>query len=325
MRCLPHALLKTAAAQNGMFTRTQARLAGVADSTLDGGVGRVSQRVLPGVYAAFTGELTAQQRLRAAALYGWLGGAGTIGIVGGLAACHLHGLRAARDFTDVQLVLPRQRKLKNAGFVVVRRSTSLGKVWRLAGLPVCGPARAIVDASRVMKRLGAVRALVAEGVQQGKTTTRELIAELEAGGTRGAKLIRIALAEVADGVHSVAEAQLRAMLVAADFAPGCWNADLYNMSFHWLARPDALWPEANLVVEVESREWHLSPEQWAATMERTNRLSRLGYDVQQLPPSRVTADPAGVLADLRAAYAAGIERHRAGVHPEVVIKWREAA
>ena len=30
----------------------------------------------------------------------------------------------------------------------------------------------------------------------------------------------------------------------------------------FLARPDAWWLKAGVVVEVDSREWHLSPEDW---------------------------------------------------------------
>ena len=124
-------------------------------------------------------------------------------------------------------------------------------------------------------------------------------------------MARRVLAEVSDGVHSVAEAQLRRLPTDVGFPPPRWNVDLTDATGAWVARPDAYWEEAALVVEVQSREWHFTPAEWAATMERTNRLSRLGYDVQQFPPSRITGDPAGVVRELRAAYDAGLRRPRA--------------
>lgn len=320
MRPFPTTLVETAGHQNGLFTRRQARDAGIADSTLDDCVGHAIMRVLPTVYTTFTGHLTTQQRLRAAALYGRIGGRGTVAILGGLAACHLHGLRAAADAPVVQLLLPHKRRLADSDFVVVRRAASLGSTWQLAGLPVCAPPRAIVDAARRMRRLDQVRELVAEGVQTGKATTDELANELPPGGSAGSRLTRVALAEVADGVRSVAEAKLRQLLAGRGFPAAIWNADLYDEAAGWLARPDAIWPEAALIVEVESREWHLSPADWAATMRRTNRLSRLGYDVQQLPPSRIAADPDSVIADLTAAYAAGLARAHTGARPLVTIR-----
>jgi very-short-patch-repair endonuclease len=176
-----------------------------------------------------------------------------------------------------------------------------------------------------MDHLDPVRELVAQCVQTSKATTEAIAAELRTGGSAGSLLTRRALAEVADGVRSVAEAKLYRLLVRRRFPAATWNPDLFDGSGSWLAAPDAIWPEAGLIVEVESREWHLSPESWAATMRRTNRLSRLGYAVQQLPPSRIVAEPEAVVAELRAAYAAGIVRTHAQGRPNVTIRVRGAA
>lgn len=320
MRALPEALSKIAADQDGLFTRRQAKDAGLATTTLDSALGHGLARVLPTVYAAFTGELSLSQRLRAAVLYGRVGGEDTVGILGGMAACHVHGLRAASDFDVVQLLMPRPRELAHSGFVVVRRANTPGKTWRVSGLPVCSPARAIVDASRRFTTLDEARALVAEGVQRRKTTVQEIADELESGGSSGSLLPRRVLAEVDDGVRSVAEAHLHELLERRGFPSAIWNGDLFDIDGVWLARPDAIWPEAGLIVEVESREWHLSPDDWAATMRRTNVLNRLGYTVQQFPPSQISADPDAVLDDLRAAYVAGKVRVNGLPSPDVVIR-----
>lgn len=308
MRPLPDALIHIAAQQDGLFTRRQARDAGLPDHCLDHRTGLTCARVLPTVYSATTGVLSPRQRLRAAILYGYLGGEREVAILGGLAACGLHGLRTGADPDVVELMLPMARRLADHGFVVVRRTLRHGPIWRRAGLPVCSPARAAVDATRRIRAMDDVRAVIAECVQRGKATPEQISAELKAGGSAGSLLPRRVLAEVADGVHSVAEAQLRRLLIAHDFPPALWNKEMYDDAGGWLATPDARWPEAGLIAEVQSREWHLSPESWAATMRRTNRLSRLGYDVQQFPPSRIRSEPNAVLAELLAAYDAGIRR-----------------
>ena len=47
-----------------------------------------------------------------------------------------------------------------------------------------------------------------------------------------------------------------------------FNARLYVGS-EFVAVPDAWWPDVGVAVEVESREWHLSPEDWERTMRRS--------------------------------------------------------
>ncbi|GAC1330132.1 MAG: hypothetical protein NVSMB13_18070 [Mycobacteriales bacterium] len=87
------------------------------------------------------------------------------------------------------------------------------------------------------------------------------------------------------------------------------------MAGHWLARPDAWWPEAALVAEVDSREWHLSPADWERTMRRHNRVQAAGLSVLHVSPGRLRHEPAVVLAELRAAYAQGL---RVGPAPGVI-------
>lgn len=314
MQPLPARLSKVARGQDGLFTRRQALDAGLASSSLTDRLGVSLSRPLPTVYTTFTGELTNQQRLRAAALYGRLGGSDTIGVIGGLAACHLHKLRAASHFARVELLVPHSHRPRKVGFVDVRRTVTPFETWQLSGLPLCAPARAVVDAARRMEHIDAVRALAAEAVQRSMCTTAQLTEQLAQGGSAGSRLTRAVLAEVADGVRSVAEAWLRTLINTSTLPTPLWNADLFDESGRWLARPDAIWPEVALVAEVESKEWHLSPENWAATMERTNLLGRLGYDVQQFPPSRIKSDAAAVIAEIADAHAGGMRRS-AGAGP----------
>ncbi len=86
-----------------------------------------------------------------------------------------------------------------------------------------------------------------------------------------------------------------------------FNARLYAGQV-LLAVADAWWADAGVAVEVDSREWHLSPDDWERTLQRHARMSAHGIIVLHFPPSRIRADPAGVVADVKAALAAGRAR-----------------
>ncbi len=79
-----------------------------------------------------------------------------------------------------------------------------------------------------MHSLDEVRAVMAECVQRGKATADQLAAELLAGESAGSMLPRRVLAEVSDGVHAVAEAKLRRLLIDSGFAPAVWKPDLHD-------------------------------------------------------------------------------------------------
>ena len=59
------------------------------------------------------------------------------------------------------------------------------------------------------------------------------------------------LTEVADGVRSTAEADLRTLIIQARLPTPLYNPDLY-VGGKFLARPDAWWPDAGVAVEVDS-------------------------------------------------------------------------
>jgi hypothetical protein len=89
--------------------------------------------------------------------------------------------------------------------------------------------------------------------------------------------------------------------------PGLYAGD------EFLAIPDAWWPDAGVAAEVDSREWHLSPDSWKATMARHVRMSAHGIIVLHFPPSRIRADGREVAAEIRAALAATRGRPRPAV------------
>jgi hypothetical protein len=72
----------------------------------------------------------------------------------------------------------------------------------------------------------------------------------------------------------------------------------------FIASPDCWWPRHGLAAEVDSREWHLSPGDWARTMARHRRMTGYGITVLHFTPGQIAGDPTGVVQDLAAALAA---------------------
>jgi very-short-patch-repair endonuclease len=60
--------------------------------------------------------------------------------------------------------------------------------------------------------------------------------------------------------------------------------------------------------EVDSREWHLSPDDWENTLQRHARMSAHGIIVLHFTPNQVRHEAARVVADIAAALAAGRAR-----------------
>jgi hypothetical protein len=256
------------------------------------------QVVLPGVYLDGRGVLSDQQRAVAAFLY-----AGRAIAVTGRAAVAWHGIKVGRcDFVDV-LVPPRHRRC-DAGFARLHRtSIELGARYEDGAVVYAPLDRAIIDAARHLTDLPEIRELVASAVQRGKVLVGHLTRELDnAGPVAGSARIRLAIAEVADGVRSTAEADLRALVIQARLPAPLYNPDLY-VGGEFLARPDAWWPDAGVAVEVDSKAWHLLPADYERTQLRHDRMIAQGLRVLHFAPSHLRIAKRDVAQQIRSTLA----------------------
>jgi hypothetical protein len=250
--------------QGDLITRSQALAAGLTRDTLrhrlsPDGPWRI---VLPGIYLGHNGELTVGQREIAAVLY-----AGHGCVVTGLAALRREGVRVPLSRT-IDVLIPAAARRLSTSFVQVHRTNRMpDKPWCLDGIRWAPPARAVGDAARGEIALRDVRALVADAVQRSRCTVEQLAAELRAGPKQGSGALRAALEEVADGVASVAEGDLRKLIKNGGLPTPMYNPRLY-VGTVFLAMPDVWWPRAGVAAEVDSREWHLSPVGWERTQAR---------------------------------------------------------
>jgi hypothetical protein len=260
------------------------------------------QRLLPGVYLAATGTPTRSQTEIAALRYAGPGSALT-----GVAALRRHGVRM-RESKTITVLIPGGRVRENRSFVRVWPTTRMPEFVLADGaIRFARAARAVADASRELGSFREVRAVTADAVQRRCCRLAELVEELAHAPMRQSAWLRQALAEVADGVRSVAEGDLRDLIIRAGLPHPMFNPRLYQ-GRTFLAQPDAWWPAAGVAAEVDSREWHMSAEDWERTQARHRRMSACGILLVPCTPHQVRTEPARVTADLRSALQAGQRR-----------------
>jgi hypothetical protein len=292
-------------AQHQVITREQALLCGMTPSTLKRYVapGGRWQRLLPGVYVAVTGTVTQDQRETAALLY-----AGPRSLITGPAAVRRHRLTAPGP-NVVDVLIPWDRRRQSAGFVRVRRTRRMPERGYVTGkIRFATPPRAVADAARSLTRFDDVRQVVCDAVQRRACTVAELAEEYRAGPSAGAALFRDALAEIGDGVRSVAEGDFRVLVLRSDLPRPVFNARLYDADGVFIAVVDGWWPEAGVAGEVDSRAYHFNADDQDRTTARHDRLAAHGILPLHFSPRRLKTDPDGVISDLQSAIEKGRAR-----------------
>ena len=296
-------LADTIAHQNGLVTRQQALASGMTPAALRHAIGPRGrwQRVMRGVYATFTGELTPRQRLQAALLH-----AGADAVLSGVDACRAHGLVYVPGDAPITVLVPNERQPAGVRGMSIVRVRRMPRVRYRSGLPVADPARAVLDACLAMGSLRDVRALVCEAVQRG-VTTPALLADEAAHATRpGTQLFRRAVADTQVGCRSAPECELNDIMATSTVLP----QPMRNVALpgvHGIV-PDFWWLRARLVVEVDSREFHQFGTAPEATQRRHARLAAAGWVVLPVSPRRLREDPQGVLREIEGAYLVGLRR-----------------
>ncbi len=291
--------------QDGVVSRKQVLAAGLSPNALrhrlrPDGPWAVS---LPGVYQTETGTLTRAQHEIAALLYG-----GPRSVLTGASALRHYGLPAPESVV-VDILIPAQAQRISVSYVRVHRTTRLPEMAYGPPHQVCAPpARAAADAVRGLTNLQAARALLAGVVQDRGCAPWQLEQELRAGPVQYSALLRSVLAEVADGVRSAPEAELRDLIKKAGLPMPLFNPRLCLPGGAFIACPDAWWPEAGVAIEIDSRRWHFSPDDWERTMDRHDQLSQYSIVTLHFTPHKLRAEKASVIATLRNAYKSGISR-----------------
>lgn len=297
-------LRQLAMSQDGIVTRRQALAAGASPAAIEHalGPGNAWQRIARGIYAMFTGPLQPRHRIRAALLL-----AGPEAVVSGAAACRAYGLRYVPQDAGPVILIPRATRRVRSSFALVRRVSVWPNIRVVGGIRTAAPERAVLDVCYGMTSLQDIRALLCEAVQKGLTTPERLVTALHDARWKGSKLVRRALDDLAAGCRSAPEYELRDLVrLSSVLSEPLWNAPLPDAPI--LMRPDACWPEARVVVEIDSAEWHRFGDLVEQTERRRARYAALGWTVVPVSPRRLREEPDAVLREIEAAVTVGYAR-----------------
>lgn len=264
--------------------------------------------ILPGVVSLYRAPPTPRQMIAAALAYGSPGA-----LITGLAACRIHGLGNIPRDDAVHILIEHERRLRNYDFVLVERTRRMPPFMRKDGIAVVSATRAVLDATRRMRELDPVRAVLTESVQRRYTTVDRLEEELTAGSGRGAAIVRRVLKEIAPGVHSVAEIDAKYVWSRSGLPVPLWNKRLVTAEGNYVAKPDAWFDDVGLAWEIDSLAFHSSAGDHAKTLRRDNKYAVAGISVLRTLPADLRAAPHAVIAELRTAYAAAASRPRPDV------------
>jgi hypothetical protein len=304
---------------SGVAAAKQLVAAGALERTvyrrcLDGGPW---QNPLPGIILLFSGKPTRPQSVLAAVL---LGGPGAM--VTGAEACRRYGLRRGparprherNPMDEVHLLVPHHRQLRSVEYVHVERTKSLPEPVIRSGVPLAPPARACIDAARRLRTDGEIAELLSDAVQSRLCTVAELNQELEASSRRHTALPRRVLRAIAEGVRSAAEIDAKRLWRSTRLPEPMWNADIYTEHGIFLGTADCWLDDVAMVWEIESSEWHMSPEDHDRTVERAARFTAAGAVYTATKPKRIRTDRAEVARRLKATYAQAKNRPRPALY-----------
>ena len=270
-------LLDPAAAPR-IMTRRRAHKNGYTDRVIARHIEtRRWSRLLPGVYLTQPPPMPTD-RLYAAALRGGPGA-----VLSGGAALYGHGLRAVGRPRYELVLVAAGSGVRSFGRVRVRHTARLPAPCLQPGPPLAPVERAVADHARSLLDIDDVRTVVAEAVQRGFCDVDSIAEELRAGRRNGSSLLRRAVREVADGAASAPEARAGTLLRAARVPPFEQNAPVVVGSRCYYA--DFLWRELWAILEIDSREYHFTPQDWKATLRRDAVLETAGYSVIHVVPS----------------------------------------
>lgn len=293
---MAHDLEQVAAHQDGLVTRKQA-LVDLSVGELRQRLARRWQLVLPGVYATFTGRLSARQRNRAALLY-----AGGSAQLADITALTCYGVRYLPRGDAVHVLIPATEHRASKAFVEVRRTHRLPHPRVIDGLPYCPPERSLVEASARIGDQRTANAVMSDAVQRGLAHVDGLMAERPHLNGRGAGIARRAIDEIASGARSAPEIDFLNLCRGSKELPPLLVNPLLELPDGRRIRPDVLAPDAPLVHETNGRSYHADEDAFESMQARHDAMTAPGLTVLHNSPRRIRREGTAVLSEFVACY-----------------------
>ncbi|WP_327677319.1 type IV toxin-antitoxin system AbiEi family antitoxin domain-containing protein [Kitasatospora sp. NBC_00458] len=318
----PPSLEELARRQQNVVTAGQLRARGVPARVISEHCRRGGpwQRLLPRVYLLQSGEPSPEQRMWAALLYaaqnGREEGRRDGAVITGAAALALYGFAAVPRLpavTGVDVLVPRQRRLKDAGEVRIRRTERELVARSVHGLACAPVARAVADAlcewTSGAGPVGPwpVREVLSEAVGRPelRCTVRELAAELAESGLVGDPRVRAVLDGLLAAEREAVLDRVGALLDEWLLPVPLTGPELRMRGGTYIAVPDLYWPEAGVAVEVDSELRCVSEGEAAWVRGGQHRMEYLGVRVVYVSGARLADEPDAVGAELREAFRLG--------------------
>jgi hypothetical protein len=285
------------------------------------------QQLLPGVVLLRPGPPTSEERLHAVLLY--TARERTEGVVPvqpgpgaperpeamitGLAALTLHGVTGAPPLPSLEVIdvlVPRQRRLRSAGWARIVRTAALPEAQSVTGVPVAPVARALADAVAGLTDAKTVHRLMTEAVRGGHCEPTALVRELRRARLLGRPHVVDAVESLVAEGRALAEERLYRMVREYGLPNPVWNVDLRLPGGPHLGGLDAYWPEQAVAVELDTRAHrHDAPVSRGAR--GREHLERLGITVVQLTPRGLRDRPEQQAVVVRTALMAAGDREPA--------------
>jgi hypothetical protein len=290
---------------DGIIDRRSAVRAGIPDLVIDHelDVGRL-QPVHPGVYRAAAVPLTLERRLRAALL-----AAGQGSVLSHRSAAARHGLLGGSHSRIVEVLVPHHVRPRLADVVVHRtRSMPTDHVVDVRGLATTSVDRTLADLGAVVGH-STVERTVEQAVIDRQTSIERLYRFVDSHGRQGRSgigALRAALDAWVMGEappDSVLEVMLGRVVERASLPAPVFQLEVVDGGGHVVARVDAAWPGARLVVEVDGLHAHASAAALQSDLRRQNRLIGLGWTVLRFTWRDVVRSPHLVAVQIRAFLA----------------------
>jgi very-short-patch-repair endonuclease len=146
-----------------------------------------------------------------------------------------------------------------------------------------------VDVAITSGRRADVDHVVADVLQRGLCSVRDLEDEAVLLARRLTPWLQQAIADARRGMRSVGEADLRRAVVAAGLPEPEWGAAVQTPLGTFFV--DAHWRRQRVAVEADGAAFHLSAADWAADLRRQNALQSVPVTLLRFPVRRLRAEP----------------------------------
>lgn len=262
------------------------------------------QRLQTGVVLLGDEPPSRAQRIQAA-----LTVAGPEAVLTGVDALAIHGLSGAHLDGPVHVLIPPRRQSRLVDGVFFDRTNVLPVAQLRARFPVAPLPRATIDTCRRAPSADHVRALLTSVIREARISPAVLREELSRASSRGTALPRRILAELDDGVRSLAQGWAKRLVRRAGLPTPSWRVPVTSPTGAHLATPDAWWDDVGMAWEL-SHAFDLTPADYAAALRRAAHLTAAGIVVVHTPLAQLRDNPAEVADLLRAAHTQAAARPR---------------